>query len=134
MSIRSTIIKTVIKLTPSKLIIWVSNFVLKGIAELTEFNFDIDSRKMFVQTRLYGEADTIDVRLDDFAVFNDGEGYRFIIHHASSDRPWLNNLLAKIIGKAIKIPELPQFSAQMELVAEVFKSEPKPAVLEKIDD
>ncbi|AEF99286.1 hypothetical protein Metme_0848 [Methylomonas methanica MC09] len=55
MSIKSALLKIVIKLTPNILIIWVSNIILKGIAELTEFNFDIDARKLHVQTRLYGE-------------------------------------------------------------------------------
>lgn len=125
MSIKSSLLKIIIKLTPNALIIWVSNFILKGIAELTEFNFDVDERKIYVQTRLYGEEQTIDVCVEDFALFNDGDSYRFIIHHASSDRPWLNNLLAKVIGKAWKIPPLPQFSAQLELIAELFKAKPQ---------
>ncbi|MCK9606144.1 MAG: hypothetical protein M0R33_06785 [Methylomonas sp.] len=127
MSIKSALLKMVIKLTPNFLIIWVSNIVLKGIAELTEFNFDIDARKVYVQTRLYGEEDTIEVCLEDFAVFNDGESYRVIIHHARSDRPWLNNLLSRLVGKAWKIPALPQFATQLELVAEVFQAQP-PAI------
>ncbi|MEQ1621279.1 MAG: hypothetical protein ABL919_07710 [Methylococcales bacterium] len=131
MSIKSSLIKMVIKLTPDILIIWGANFILKGIAELTKFNFDLDTRKVYVQTRLYGEQDTITVNLEDFAVFNDGDSYRFIIHQASSDRPWLNNLLSRVIGKAWKIPAIPQFSGQLELVAEVFKA--KPPVLEKVD-
>jgi hypothetical protein len=52
MSFISKIIKIAIKLTPSALIIWVGNFVLKGIAQLTEFSFDLDTRKVHVQTRL----------------------------------------------------------------------------------
>lgn len=71
------------------------------------------------------------VTLEDFAVFNDGESYRFIIHRASSDRPWLNSILAKFTGKAWKIPTQPLFAAQLELVAEVFST--KPVVLEQID-
>jgi len=131
MSIKSSLIKLVIKLTPNILIIWVSNIILKGIAELTEFNFDVDSRRIYVQTRLYGEEGTIEVSLEDFAVFHDGESYRFIIHHAKSDRPWLNNLLSRVIGKAWKIPEIPQRAAQLELVAELFKA--KPPALENTD-
>ncbi|MGJ0491998.1 hypothetical protein [Methylobacter sp.] len=131
MSIKSSLLKTVIKLTPNVLIIWVSNLVLKGIAELTRFNFDVDARKIYVQTRLYGEDGTIEVCLEDFAVFHDGESYRFIIHHAKSDRPWLNNLLSRVIGKAWKIPEIPQLMAQLEVIAELFKT--KPPALEKID-
>jgi len=128
MSIRSTVIKFFIRLTPSFLIIWVANFLLKGIAELLAFNFDVDARTVHLQTRLYGEENTIDVTIEDFALFNDGDAYRFIIHHAHSDRPWLNNLLSRVIGKAWKIPPLPQFSMQLELLAELF-NKPKPAAL-----
>ncbi len=131
MSFKSSLIKIAIKLTPNALIVWGANFILKGIAELTAFNFDLDARKVYVQTRLYGEADTIEISLEDFAVFNDGESYRFILHHASSDRPWLNNILARVIGKAWKIPEIPHLAAQLEMIAEVFKA--KPPALEKID-
>lgn len=131
MSIKSSLIKWVIKLTPDILIIWGANFILKGIAELTEFNFDLETRKVYVKTRLYGEQDTIAVTLEDFAVFNDGESYRFIIHQANSDRPWLNNLLSRVIGKAWKIPAIPQLSGPLELVAEIFTA--KPPALEKVD-
>ena len=113
------------------MIIWVANIVLKGIAELTAFNFDIDTRKVYVQTRLYGETGTIAVHLEDFAVFHDGESYRFIVHQAASDRPWLNNILAHIVGKAWKIPEIPHLTAQLGLLAELFKA--SPTALEKID-
>ena len=131
MSIKSTVLKIIIKLTPDLLIIWGANIILKGIAELTEFNFDLDARKVYVQTRLYGEKETIEVCLEDFAVFNDGESYRFIIHQAKSDRPWSNNLMAHVIGKAWKIPAIPQLNAPLELLTELFKA--KTPALEKID-
>ena len=131
MSIKSGLVKMVIKLTPNLLIIWVSNIILEGIAELTEFNFDLEARKVYVQTRLYGEKETIEVFLEDFAVFSEGDSYRFIIHQAKSDRPWLNNLLAHITGKAWKIPAIPQLTAQLELLTELLNTE-TPA-LEKID-
>ena len=124
MSIKSNLLKLLIKLTPNILIIWISNIILKGIAELIEFDFNVDERKLYVQTRLYGENETIEVALEDFAVFNDGQSYRLIIHHARSDRPWLNNLLSRIIGKAWKIPALPQFSSQLDIIAEMLKATP----------
>jgi hypothetical protein len=52
MSIKSSLLKIAIKMTPNILIVWVSNFILKGIVELTEFNFDVDAPKLFVQIRL----------------------------------------------------------------------------------
>jgi hypothetical protein len=131
MSIKSTLLKIIIKLTPDLLIIWGANIILKGIAELTAFNFDLEARKVYVQTRLYGEKETIEVYLEDFAVFNDGESYRFIIHQATSDRPWLNNILSRITGKAWKIPAIPQLNAQLELLTELLQA--KVPALEKID-
>ncbi len=122
MSLQSALVKLAIKLTPSVLIIWIANILLKGIAELSRFDFDLDERRLFVQTRLYGEEDSIDVVLEDFAVFHDGEAYRVIVHQANSDRLWLNNVLARITGKAWKIPAMPQFASQLDLLAEVFQS------------
>jgi hypothetical protein len=123
MSFISKIIKIAIKLTPSALIIWVGNFVLKGIAQLTEFSFDLEARKVHVQTRLYGEVDTIDVWLEDFAVVTDGETYEFMIKQAKSDRPWLTNILALVVGKAWKIPAIPQLAPYLGLVAELLHAE-----------
>jgi len=131
MSIKSSLIKVVIKLTPNILIIWVSNIILKGIAELTAFSFDLEARKIYVQIRLHGEAETIEVCLEDFAVFSDGESYRFIIHQAKSDRPWLHKILSHIVGKAWKIPAIPELTSQLELLTELFKA--KAPALEKID-
>ena len=131
MSIKSGLVKMVIKLTPNLLIIWVSNIILKGIAELTEFSFDLEARKVYVQTRLYGEKETIEVFLEDFAVFSEGDSYRFIIHQAKSDRPWLNNILAHFTGKAWKIPAIPQLMPQLELLTELLNT--KTPALEKND-
>ncbi|WFP50103.1 hypothetical protein PL263_18670 [Methylomonas sp. EFPC3] len=123
MSLAANLIRFAIKITPNSLIVWVANHVMKGIAELTQFNFDLDARKVYVQSRLYGEDFTIDVVLEDFAVFNDGESYRFILHHAHSDRPWLQNILAKFVGKAWKIPAIPGFTKPLALAAEVFAAQ-----------
>jgi hypothetical protein len=131
MSIKSTLLKIIIKLTPDLLIIWGANIILKGIAELTAFNFDLEARKVYVQTRLYGEKETIEVYLEDFYVFNDGESYRFILHQAKSDRLWLNNLMSRIIGKSWKIPAIPHLNAQLEILTELLKA--KTPALEKID-
>jgi hypothetical protein len=112
------------------LIIWVANRILKGIAELTKFRFDLDARKLYVQTRLYGEQDTIEVCLEGFGVFNDGGSYKFIVPRATSDRPWLNNLLSRIAGRTWQIPAISPLTAQLELAAELFKTSPE--VLEKV--
>jgi len=75
------------------------------------------------------EKKTIEVWLEDFTIFNDGESYRFIIHQSKNRiRPWLNNLLSRIIGKAWKIPAIPQLTAQLELLTELFKKPKTPAL------
>lgn len=118
-------------MTPNVFIIWGANFVLKGIAEMTEFNFDLDARKVYVQTRLLGEDSAIEVLLEDFAIFNDGDSYRFILHRAKSNKLWLSNILSRITGKAWKIPVIPQLKGPIEVLAEVFNE--KTPALEKID-
>jgi hypothetical protein len=124
MSITTRFLKTAIKLTPNKLIIWVANVVLKDIAELTAFDLDLDTRKTFVQTKLNGEQEVIDVWVDGFAVISEDGAYHLIINKADSNKPWLNNILARIIGKPWKIPAIPKFQAQIDLVAELLKPEP----------
>jgi len=123
MSFKSALIKMAIKLTPDVLVVWVANIMLKGIAELTDFSFDLDTRKAYIQTTLYGEAEAIEVWLDGFAVVSDEDGNRFVIHQAQSNKPWLNNILARIVGKAWKIPVIPQLAAEIELIAELLQAE-----------
>lgn len=102
---------------------WVANIVLKGIAELTDFNFDLDTRKVYVQTMLNGEAEAIEVWVDGFEMVSEEESYQFIIHRAQSNKPWLNNIFAHIVGKSWKIPVIPQLKAHIGLIAEVLKAE-----------
>ncbi len=123
MSYKTRLIKIAIKLTPNMMVIWVANIILKGIAELVDFNFDLEARKAYVQIQLLGESETIEVWLEDFAVVSDQGSYQLIIQQAQSNRVWLNNLLARIAGKAWKIPVLPQFAAEIELISELFKAE-----------
>lgn len=118
-----------IKSTPKKLITWVANQQLKGIAEITGFEFDLDARKAYAQTLLYGEDQAIEVWLEDFAVVNDGHSYQFILEKAKSNRPWLDNLLSKISGRTWNIPVTPELEAQFGFVLELFQA--KPAVQEQ---
>ena len=82
MSFKTSLIKMAIKLTPNAMIIWVANIILKEIAELTDFNFDLEARTAYVQIQLVGESETIDVWLDNFAIVNDEESYKLIIEQA----------------------------------------------------
>jgi hypothetical protein len=122
MSFKASLIKTAIKLTPNKMIVWVANFILKDIAELTDFNFDLETRELYLQVQLLGEAETIEVWLEDFAIVSEGESHQFILHQAKSNRLWLHNLLARIAGKNWKIPAIPQLASHMELITELLKA------------
>lgn len=122
MSLKSVLIKIAIKLTPTVLIIWVSNLILKGIARLLEFEFDLENRKFHVKTQLYGEIDTIDVWVEDFMINTDGQSYEFLIRKANSDRLWLTNILALIVGKSWKIPAIPELAPYMGLFAELLQA------------
>jgi hypothetical protein len=123
MSFKSSLIKIAIKLTPNILILWVANIILKGIAELTDFSFDLDARKVYTQIQLVGESETIEVWLEGFAITRDQESYKLIIQRAQSNRLWLDNLLSRFVGKAWKIPVTAQIKPQIELIAELFKAE-----------
>ncbi|MFI3180085.1 MAG: hypothetical protein QX193_01320 [Methylococcales bacterium] len=140
MSLKSILIKIAIKLTPTIFIIWVSNLILKGIARLLEFEFDLESRKFHVKTQLYGEIDTIDVWVEDFMINTDGTSYELLILKANSDRLWLTNILALIVGKSWKIPVIPELAPHMTLIAELLNppvhvkeanSEPQLIVIDK---
>ena len=123
MSFKTSLVKIAIKLTPDIVVIWVANIILKGIAELSDFIFDLDTRTAYVQLTLIGDVEPIEISLDGFAIVNDGKSHQLFIHKAQANRPWLNNLLFRVVGKAWKIPEIPQYKAQIELMAELFSAE-----------
>ncbi len=133
MSVKTSLIKTALKCTPNKMIVWAANSKLKGIAELSDFSLDLETRKVYVQATLLGEAEIIEVWLDGFAIISEGESHRLFIQQGQSNRPWLNNLLARIAGKEWKIPKIPQLTAQIELVSELFKTENTPPEQEECD-
>jgi hypothetical protein len=133
-SITTNLVKTAIKFTPNKMVMWVANIKLKGIAELTDFSFDLDTRKTYVKVMLLGEAEPIELSLDGFAVVSDGESNKLIIQQAQSNKPWLDNILAAIVGKEWKIPVIPQFQAYIDILLEVFKTENKTQSEEVVDE
>ncbi len=123
MSFKVKLTKLVIKLTPTKLIKWVANIILKDIAELTGFSFDLDARTAYVQVHLVGEPEAIEVWLEDFAIIGEQESYHLIIHKAKANRIWLDNILSRIVEKKWKIPVTPQITSYLEFAAELFKPE-----------
>jgi len=123
MSFKTGLIKIAIKCTPNFMVIWVANIILKGIAELKDFSFDLEPRSAYVQVQLAGEVETIDVWMEDFAIVKNDGAYHLVIQKAESNRLWLSNILSRITGKAWKIPEIPQIASHLELIAELFKPE-----------
>jgi len=122
MSLKVNLVKIAIKLTPTKLILWVANIILKDIAELTGFSFNLDERTAYIQIQLVGESETIDVWLDNFEIINEQQSYYLMIHQAKSNRIWLNNLLSRLIKKQWKIPAPPQMTAHLEFASELLKA------------
>lgn len=117
------IIKLGIKLTPKILVVSVANVILKGIAEFSEIAYDLNKRTAFVKVTLYGEEEPIEVTIDGFGIMGDEKSRQFILHDAKSNKPWMTNILARITGKAWDIPPVPQYKDELQLVADLLKSE-----------
>ncbi len=127
------IVKLGIKLTPKILVSGVANIVLKGIAEFSQIAFDLDKRTAFVKVTLYGEEEPIEVALDGFAILGDEEHYQIILHKGESNKPWMNNILARVAGKAWDIPPVPQYKDELGFVASLLKAEsPEQEVVKEI--
>jgi hypothetical protein len=126
-SYKTRLIKMAIKWTPTKLILWVANINLKGIAELTDFSVDLDAQTAFVQLKLAGEDEAIEICLEGFGVVSDGQSCQVTLRYAQANRLWLDNILARIVGKTWTIPVPPQLAPHIGLVTDLFKvEEPKP--------
>jgi hypothetical protein len=121
MSFTSGLIKTAINCTPDFMMQWVANFILKGIAEISSFNFDLDTRMVYILLTLNGETEAIEVWIDGFAISQEYGVTYLMLNEGRSNKPWLNAIFAKITGKRWKIPALPQFQTYIDLAADVFK-------------
>ncbi len=124
MSYKTYFIKKAIKWTPKLMVIWTANFILKGIATLIDFDLDVDARKAYVHIKLEGEAESIEVWLNDFAIASKDNAYQLLIQDAQSNRIWLTNIFAHITGRAWNIPVPPQFVGYFKLIAELFQPVP----------
>jgi hypothetical protein len=131
MSYKTTLIKLAIKWTPKLMVVWTTNFILKGIAQLIDFDLDIEARKVYVHIKLEGEAESIEVWLNDFAIASKDNAYQLLIQDAQSNRIWLTNIFAHITGRAWNIPVPPQFVSYFKLIAELFQ--PAPIAIEHQD-
>lgn len=123
MSYKARLIKFAISWTPKLLVIWIANLKLKGVAKLSDYLLNLDARKVYLQVRLFGEPEIIEVLVEGIAVVSDGRSYSLIMRQAQSNRPWLNNLLSRITGHAWKIPTIPQLTPYMSTIAELFNAE-----------
>lgn len=122
-SLLKLIVKLGIKLTPKILVSGVANIVLKGIAEFSQIAFDLDKRTAFVRVTLYGEEEPIEVAVEGFAILGDEEKYQFILDKGESNKPWMNNILARITGKTWDIPPVPQYKDELGFVADLLKAD-----------
>ena len=123
MSFATSVTKIAINCVPNKLISFVANIVLKDIAEINSFYFDIDTRELYTEVQLVGESETIEVWFEDFTILTENDSYQFIIQRARSNRIWLNNILSRIAGKGWKIPVTAQLEPYIKFVAELLKAD-----------
>lgn len=120
MSYKSKLVKIAFNSTPKKMILWVVNKKLRGIAQLTDFNFDSDERQLYAQMMLEGEQEQepVEVWLEDLTLVTDEERYVLVVQNARSSRPWVDALLTNIVlGREWKVP-----NKQKELIHELFAS------------
>jgi len=123
MSIKTCIVKTAVKWTPNIIIVSAANIILKDIAKFSDFILDLDSRTAYVCLTLKGEAEPIEVSVDGFAFISEQGTHQLFIEEAQSNKIWLNNALSRIVGKALKIPEIPKYKAHIDFLADLFKAE-----------
>jgi len=123
MNFKISLTKAVIKWTPNKLVSWVANIVLKDIAKLQDFSFDLDTRKLYVQMQLAGEPEVIEVWVDGFAIISNDDTYKLVVETAKSNRIWLNNILSRIIAKQWKIPVVPKIEPYIKFMAELLSDD-----------
>lgn len=124
MNYKVSLINMIIKCAPIKLILWVANKKLKGITEIIDFKVDLETRKIYVHIQLFGENDSLEVWIEDFAIMSSAENYQFKVDYAHSNRPWLANLLAFIVGKPWNIPVPDQYKTKFLLVSDLLAAKP----------
>lgn len=126
MSLKATLIRSALNLTPSFLVTLIANLILRGIAQLTFFDLNLDRRILSVRFRLYGEPDSIDLVLENFRVIQHGTELYFMLSAARSNRPWLVNLFARVTQRAVPIPDLPVLRPYVGLILELLGERSQP--------
>ncbi len=121
MSYKSSLIKIALNKTPSSVIVWLVNKKLKGIAKLTQFDFNSDERNLLVKLRFAGEEEAFDVWFEGFTLLSEEEPYKLVIEQARSSKPWIHALLTRLIlNKKLRIPK-----SKSELIKKLFDGEEK---------
>jgi hypothetical protein len=119
MSYKSTLVRFAIKQAPKKMVLWLANKKTKDIAKLTDFNFDLEERKLYAQLLLTGEEEAVELWIEDFTLVPHEESFRIAIHQVQSNRPWLDILLAKfVLEREWRVPE-----KHADLIHELLASE-----------
>ena len=130
------LIKLGIKWAPKSIVLWVVNYKLKGIAEVKDYALDLEARTVYANTLLYGETEAIEVRAEQFGIILEAGAYKFILQKAESNKPWLTNSFAFVLGKVLPIPVIPLLAPFMPLAYALLKIElelPEPKVVAVIE-
>jgi len=113
------LINMAIKCMPKFLIKWVANTILKGIANLKDFNVNLGKRTVYFKLLLLGEDEAIEVWLHDFAVYHENDSYHFMLRDADSNKLWMTNILARFVNRVWVIPNTPLINEHIDLLAEL---------------
>ncbi len=120
MSYKTKLFKIAFDKTPKKMILWATNKKLKGVGELTDFNFDAEERKLYAQIQLEGEqeGEAVEIWLEDLnLITKDDEQFFLVARQAKSSRPWVDALLNNVIrDREWKVP-----NKRKELITELFE-------------
>lgn len=117
MSYKTSLVKMALNNTPKTMVLWAANKKLKGVAQLRDYSYNSEERKLYTQMLLDGEEEAVDVFLDGFTILVDEGIYKLVFQQVRSSRPWLDVLLNKVLlSREWKIPE-----SKMELVQELFE-------------
>ena len=117
MSYKTSLVKMALNNTPKGMVLWAANKKLKGVAQLMDYSYNSEDRKLYTQMVLDGEEEPVDVFLEGFTILVDEGIYKLVFQQARSSRSWVDVLLNKVLlSREWKIPE-----SKIELVQELFE-------------
>jgi hypothetical protein len=119
MSAKAGFLRVAVRLTPAPVMIFAANIILRGIAKIYQLSVDLDTRRVYVKLRLNGESDFLEVLVEDFYIISQAGTYQFTLCSARSNKSWMANILARMVGKPIDMPVIPKYAGYMATVAEL---------------